>query len=80
MADRNDEEEARRILERVDRESDMAAPVARMARRARDHFSAAEADPDDRIEIWGTRIGRALALAIVLLILWTFFQYLLRGG
>lgn len=80
MADSDDPEETRRILERVERESDMAAPMQRVTRRARAHFGAADADPADRIEIWGTRIGRALALVIVLLILGSLIHYVLRGG
>jgi hypothetical protein len=40
--------------------------LARTARRATDHFAARDAmGPDgsvDRIELWGSRIGRALSL------------------
>jgi hypothetical protein len=72
-------EEARRILERMAQE-EAASPMQRMARRAQGHFSAADADPEDRIEVVGTRIGRALAFVIVLMILAWLFLYVLRGG
>ena len=47
---------------------------ARMARhtgeRLEAHFGAADAEPDDRIEVWGRRIGRGLGLifAVVLVV------------
>ena len=34
--------------------------VDRAAERARDHVTAADADRDDWVEYWGTRIGRML--------------------
>jgi hypothetical protein len=36
--------------------------LARAARRASDHFAGKDAG-DDRIELWGRRIGRGLSLA-----------------
>ena len=64
--------EARRILERINRESNADhGMVARGFERAKKHLSAADADPTDAIEIWGTRIGRVLALVLMLAaILW----------
>ena len=71
---RRDEIEAER---RRDAEATLAGVVrdaevvgtstfARMARhtgeRLEAHFGAADADPDDAVEIWGRRIGRGLAL------------------
>ena len=54
---------ARRILDRVSRESDIAGGfVAQQTDRLRDHLSATDADQNDAIEVWGTRIGRAIAL------------------
>ncbi|UCI08504.1 hypothetical protein [Mesorhizobium sp. B1-1-8] len=74
MADgRDDETESRRILERVSRETTpgSASFIARAARGARDHVSAADADRSDPIEIWGTRIGRTLGLiAAIGLLAW----------
>ncbi|HUG61949.1 MAG TPA: hypothetical protein VMP03_08890 [Methylomirabilota bacterium] len=90
MTRRQDEDEARRreaqrLLDRVAGEgevigtSTMARTAARAAERLGRHFSAADADRDggDAAEVWGTRIGRALALAfVVLLIVWLAGTYL----
>ncbi|TWG89033.1 hypothetical protein L598_000900001120 [Mesorhizobium sp. J18] len=64
--------EARRILEDVAGEGDIGSSfAARSADRARRHFSAEDADQADRIEVWGMRIGRGLALiAAMILIVW----------
>ncbi len=37
--------------------------LARAAQRASDHFAGKDAGGEDRIELWGRRIGRALSLA-----------------
>lgn len=75
-----EQQESRRILDRVAREADGGSLVARAARRARDHIAAADADKQDWAETWGTRIGRVLGIVIVLLLmLWLILQ-LLRGG
>lgn len=64
MAHERDSDESRRILDRVSRESDIAGGfVAQQTDRLRDHLSATDADQNDAIEVWGTRIGRAIALA-----------------
>ncbi len=61
------EAESRRILDRVSRESEGSS----MMTRARDHISARDAVQDDPIELWGTRIGRAIAvITLTALILW----------
>lgn len=50
-----------------------------MLDRVRDHLAAEDADKGDPVEVWGTRIGRALAIvAFVVLILWL-IQFLMRG-
>ena len=83
MAERRDEDsESRRILERVANESSPggASLVSRVAKSARDHVTAAEADRSDPIEVWGTRIGRALGLIIALgLLIWLVY-YVSRGS
>lgn len=53
---------------------------ARTAKRATDHFSGRDAiAPDgsvDRIELWGSRIGRALSLiGFVVLAVYLYFIY-----
>jgi hypothetical protein len=73
--------EAREALERVQRDTETlgSSALARMGRRAGDHFGARDAmDPDggtDPIELWGRRIGRALSLiGVVILGLWLLVQ------
>ncbi|KXF76486.1 hypothetical protein ATN84_15750 [Paramesorhizobium deserti] len=62
----NRETESRRILDRVGRESTADhGMVARGVERTKKHLSAADADHADSIELWGTRIGRALALLLM---------------
>jgi hypothetical protein len=59
--------EARRIIERIDRESASGGLVE----RTKGHFSAEDADPADHIEVWGTRIGRILGLLVLIaMIIW----------
>lgn len=60
------ETESRRIIDRVMREAESggSSMISRTADRARDHMSAADRDPADRIEYWGTRIGRILGLVL----------------
>lgn len=71
-APQSDEEESRRILQRV---NDPAAHgfLLKGAERMRDHVSARDADQSDPIEVWGTRIGRTVGVAVLLgLALWFF--------
>lgn len=77
---RSDEErraESRRILERVDRDSESL--LMRSAARARDHFTAREAEGEDWTELWGRRLGRALAVVFAIFLLaWLWLT--LTGG
>lgn len=78
----NDQErEAREALERVQRDTETlgSSALARMGRRAGDHFGAKDAmDPNgetDPVELWGRRIGRALSLVgVVILGIWLLVQ------
>jgi hypothetical protein len=36
--------------------------------RLESHFGGADADPDDRVEVWGRRIGRGLGLVAAVLL------------
>ncbi|MCR4265633.1 hypothetical protein [Nitratireductor sp. ZSWI3] len=68
------ETESRRILERVGRESESS-----MLGRVRDHVTANDVRKDDPVELWGTRIGRTIAVTVlVALIAWLF--YYVFGG
>ena len=76
------ETESRRILDRIDKESATGGQgfVARRIDRTRDHLSGVDVDPDDKIELWGTRIGRGLGFVItIILVLWL-VVYLTGGG
>ena len=45
------------------------------ANNVRDHFTAKDADGGDKVEVWGTRIARGLALvAFVGLVFWMVSQ------
>ncbi len=61
-----DAREARRILSNVDRDSETigSSSFARSAEKTRSHFLGKDSDPNDPIEIWGKRIGRALSVVI----------------
>jgi len=83
MKDEEREREAREALERVRRDSETigSSALARMSRRAQDHFSARDASGAaedggmDPIELWGRRIGRALSLVgVIVLALWLLVQ------
>jgi len=64
--------EAEDALKRVSRDSEAigTSSFARAAGQAKDHFSGADAPQQDRVEIWGKRVGRGLALVFVLWLLW----------
>jgi hypothetical protein len=75
--------EAREALERVQRDTESvgSSALARMSRRAQDHFSGRDAMGNaddggtDPIELWGRRIGRALSLiGVIVLGLWLLVQ------
>jgi hypothetical protein len=75
--------ESRRILDRVARDSSGglagASVMARAVERSKNHLVAGDADQDDRIELWGTRIGRVLGLAFVAGLAAWLVLYLSRG-
>ena len=73
----DEKDEARRTLDRVDRESETFG--ASSLRRMSDHFAARDTagteGETDPIELWGRRIGRALSLVgVVVLSLWLLVQ------
>jgi hypothetical protein len=49
--------------------SGFARTMKDAGRRLGDHFGAGDAEPDDRIEVWGRRLGRGLALIAALALL-----------
>ncbi len=56
--------EAKAILNRVRQETEpqVGGHAEAMLFRTRDHFLARDADPEDRIAVLGTRIGRMAAV------------------
>ena len=60
--------EARDALARVKRDSETM--LGSSMGRAADHFSGADAPENDRIELWGRRIGRGLSLLGVVVLGW----------
>ena len=67
-AKNGDDDAARRaesaaILRRIAQETEpQVGAAANMANGVGRHFGAGDADPADRIEVWGTRIGRGLSV------------------
>lgn len=67
----NDEQDrlaqSKRILRQVERDSDHPgfSPMDRLQR----HLSAHDIETDDKLEVWGTRIGRGLGLLIMMFLL-----------
>lgn len=66
--------EALRAIDRVQAESEtiVGSSFVRMAKRAGDHFSAADRPSDDPVEIWGARIGRFAGPA--LFVVWLIYM------
>jgi hypothetical protein len=68
MPPRQDSDE---IMSRAERESTSLGSSA--LARAADHLTAKDAPPEDRIELWGRRIGRGLSMiAAIWLAAWLF--------
>lgn len=78
-----DQSESRRILERVAHDSSGglvgASVMARAVERSKNHLAAGDADQDDAIEVWGTRIGRVLGLLFVAGLAVWLILHLFRG-
>jgi hypothetical protein len=54
--------------------------VGRSTERARGHLAADDADHNDWIEVWGTRIGRSLAIIVIFAFLLWVVNYLASGA
>ena len=77
MKDDETVRQAKRTLDRLGEEGGLSAtPAMKSATTSvRDHFAARDADKTDRIEVWGTRIARGLALvAFCALVFWLLGQ------
>lgn len=76
MAGRKDDGdlESQRIIRRVGQESEPS-----MAQRVRSHMAGEDADQNDRAEVWGTRLGRALGLALLIYLLYWLISFTSTG-
>ncbi len=74
------EAEARKTLERVAVDSEVIgqSTLARTVNRARSHMAADDADPEDKVEVWGRRVGRGLSLIVFLILAVWLVGYLRR--
>lgn len=64
---------AREVLDRVTRDAEVVgtSSFVRTAGKVRDHLAAAEADQDDKVEVWARRAARiASVIAFILLAVW----------
>lgn len=77
--DHEDRSEARRIIDRVGAESE-ASMARRAAERAGDHMAGRDAAGGDRIELWGTRIGRWLGAGLLVYVIWWLIDFSSGGG
>lgn len=67
--------ESRRIIGRVGAETE-----ASMARRAKDHMAGRDAEGKDWAELWGTRIGRWLGVALLVYLVWWLIRFVAESG
>jgi hypothetical protein len=73
--------ESRRILDRVAREQHSGLGfLGRGTERARGHLAADDADQNDWIEVWGTRIGRTIGIIVIIAFLIWVVSYLASGA
>jgi hypothetical protein len=77
--DQEDRAESRRIIGRVGAESE-ASMARRVAGRVEGHMSGRDAGQGDRIELWGTRIGRWLGVGLLVYIIWWLVDFSSSGG
>jgi hypothetical protein len=73
--------ESRRVLDRVAREQHSGLGfLGRGTERARGHLAADDADQNDWIEVWGTRIGRTIGVIVIAAFLVWAVSYLVSGA
>lgn len=73
--DKENQAESRRIIGRVGAESE-----ATMAQRVQDHMAGKDAADKDWAELWGTRIGRWLGVALLVYLIWWLIRFVAEGG
>lgn len=72
-AERRRAEEAKAAIDRATRDAEGIFTPS--VKRAAGHFAGKDADPADRVEVWGRRVGRALSLVgVVVLFIMLLYQ------
>jgi len=82
MAQKHDpSEQAKRDLKRLSEEGGLlnAPKMKARSKSIKGHFLADDADQTDRIEVWGSRIGRILSLIAVMILLVWLVNFLTRN-
>lgn len=69
--------ELRRILDRLQDETENSGMLGRTAKRMENHLSAKDADQNDWAEVWGTRIGRSIGAVVVVVLFLYLWHYLM---
>ena len=69
--DTKDQAESRRIIGRAGTESEASMAQAR---------AGGDGDGGDRIELWGTRIGRWLGVGLLVYVIWWLVDFSSSGG
>lgn len=77
--DHDDRAESRRIINRVGAESE-ASMARRVAERVSGHMAGRDARGGDRVELWGTRIGRWLGVGLLVYVIWWLVDFSSGGG
>ncbi|MEM5502550.1 MULTISPECIES: hypothetical protein [Ahrensia] len=86
MANKNSDKERRResdrILNSVNTNSEVVgtSSLVRTANKTRDHLLGADADQEDKIEVWGKRIGRGLSIVVFIALAIWLLNFLSRGA
>ena len=73
-------QEAARVLERVQQESEVLgqSSFARVSNRVMDHMTAADGEQSDRVEVWAKRFARTLSVAAFIFLAVWLLRYLTR--
>ncbi len=61
------------MLERVSREGETL--LSSSLKKAASHYAGQDGAPEDRIEIWGKRVGRALGTVFVIILVLNLFTH-----
>lgn len=77
--DEDNQAESRRIIGRVGVESE-ASMMRRAADRVTGHMAGRDAERGDWAELWGTRIGRWLGVALLVYVVWWLIDFMASGG